>query len=262
MALRYTPATQGEYNRSLPVLHSKGNTMRVIFGSALAVTIVLIASSVAIRAQAPPAETSRAVAGGGIINAPGWTGKVDPTPENLTLDSAKFALEGKIMKVMTGPAVTYWNPANKASGDYTVKATFTEPKYMNLNSHPHPYGIMIAGNDLGTANQSLLYCAPYGNGTFIVRGFGPDAFQMNGRTGAANAAVHKAAGVGQPVTQDVALSVKGGRVECSVNGTVVAGYDKAEVVTAGKLKSTDGVYGLRFAHNTEVEVTGFAMTKN
>ena len=41
---------------------------------------------------------------------------------------------------------------------------------MNLNDHPHPYGIMIAGNDLGTPQQSYLYCAAYGNGTFIVRG--------------------------------------------------------------------------------------------
>jgi len=33
------------------------------------------------------------------------------------------------------------------------------------------------------------------------------------------------------------------------------------VVGAGKLKSTDGVYGVRFAHNTEVFVTGFKVTK-
>ena len=69
--------------------------------------------------------------------------------------------------------MTYWNPANKATGNYTVKATFTEPKYMSLNNHPHPYGIVIAGNDLGTPQQSYLYCAAYGNGKFIVRGFGP-----------------------------------------------------------------------------------------
>ena len=31
---------------------------------------------------------------------------------------------------------------------------------------------------------------------------------------------------------------------------------------AGKLASTDGIYGLRFAHNTEVIVTGFEMKKN
>jgi hypothetical protein len=85
---------------------------------------------------------------------------------------------------------------------------------------------------------------------------------MNGRRPEPNAAVNKAAGVGQPVTQEIALSVKGDRVECSINGTVVAGYDKSALVTAGKLKSTDGVYGLRFAHNTEVTVTGFGVTKN
>ena len=68
--------------------------------------------------------------------------------------------------------------------------------------------------------------------------------------------------MGEPVTQDVALSVKGDQVSCSINGTVVASYSKAELVTTGKLKSTDGVYGLRFAHNTEVQVTGFGVTKN
>jgi hypothetical protein len=158
--------------------------------------------------------------------------------------------------------VTYWNPANKATGDFTVKATFNEPKYMNLNSHPHPYGIFIAGSEMGTAGQSYLYCAAYGNGRFIVRGFGPGPFQMNGFSGEANAAVHKAAGIGQPVTQEIPLSVKGDRVECSINGAVVAGYNKAALITAGKLRSTDGIYGLRFAHNTEVTVTGLNVSKN
>jgi hypothetical protein len=60
----------------------------------------------------------------------------------------------------------------------------------------------------------------------------------------------------------VALSVKGDKVECAVNGTVVGSYDKATVVGAGKLKSTDGVYGLRFGHNTEAMVTNFGMSKN
>ena len=57
------------------------------------------------------------------------------------------------------------------------------------------------------------------------------------------------------------MSVKGDRVECSINGTVVASYTKADLVAAGKLKSTDGVYGIRFAHNTEATVTGFGLTK-
>ena len=207
-------------------------------------------------------ESSRSIAGGGVSVA-GWTGKIDAKEEanGMTLNSAKFAKEGNALHIVTGPAVTYWNPANKASGDYTVKATFKEPKYMNLNSHPHPYGIMIAGNDLGTDQQSYLYCAAYGNGNFIVRGFGPAAFQLNGPRGAADPAVNKAAAVGEPVTQEIALSVKGDKVECAINNKVVASYDKSALVTSGKLKSTDGVYGLRFAHNTEVMVTDLKVTK-
>ncbi len=233
--------------------------MRLVLASLLATASLLVFAQ---PPAAAPGDGSRAVAGGG-ISIPGWTGKIDANEEKngLTINSAKLSQEGSTIKATTGPAVTYWNPANKASGDYTVKATFLEPKYMNLNNHPHPYGIMIAGNDLGTENQSELYCAAYGNGNFIVRGFGPTVFNMNGR-GGPNAAVHKAAAVGEPVTQDIALSVKGNRVTCSVNGTEVAGYDKADLVTSGKLKSTDGIYGLRFAHNTEVQVTGFSMTKN
>jgi hypothetical protein len=234
--------------------------MRLVYGYALAVAAVMSAPNM-IGAQ--QAETARSVAGGG-ITAPGWTGKVDPNEEKngQSVSNAKLAMEGKDLHVTTGPATTYWNPANKAAGDYTVKATFTESKYMNLNDHPHPYGIMIAGNDLGTPQQSYLYCAAYGNGNFIVRGFGPEAFQVNGRRGESNAAVTKAAGPGQPVKQDIAVSVKGDKVECSINGTVVGSYDKATLVAAGKLKSTDGVYGIRFAHNTDAVVSGLAMTKN
>jgi hypothetical protein len=216
------------------------------------------------RAQAPAAaeDTGRSIAGGG-ITVPGWEGKVDDgaAKAGQTVKDAKLAPEGKGMRVTTGPAVTYWNPKNVAKGDYTVSATFNEPKFMNLNDHPHPYGIVIGGNDLGTDQQSLLYCAAYGNGTFIVRGFAPAAFQMGGRRPGANDAIHKAAGVGQPVEQVIAMSVKGDQVSCSINGTVVATYGKADVVAAGKLKSTDGVYGIRFAHNTDAVVTDLKITK-
>jgi hypothetical protein len=120
---------------------------------------------------------------------------------------------------------------------------------------------VIAGNDLGTDKQSYMYCAAYGNGNFIVRGFGPAPFQMNGPRGGSDPAVHKAAAVGEPVTQDIAISVRGDKVECSINDKVVASYDKSALVTTGKLKSTDGLYGIRFAHNTEVFVTGLTITK-
>jgi hypothetical protein len=209
----------------------------------------------------PMDETVHAVADGG-IKVPGWMGKTDGTGDKPgeTVNDSRFAKDGAAFHVTTGPAITYWNPANKVSGDYTVSATFTEPKFMNLNSHPHPYGIVIAGNNMGTATQSYIYCAAYGNGRFIVRGFGPASFQVNGR-GEANDAIHKAPGKDQPVTQDIAMSVKGDSITCSVNGTVVGTYPKSSLVTAGKLTSTDGVYGIRFAHNTDALVTNLKVTK-
>lgn len=206
-------------------------------------------------------ETSNKVADGGIKVA-GWTGVVDAREASAGhgVNDARFAADGRNIKVTTGPSITYWNPANRATGNYTVKATFTEAQFMGLNDHPHPYGIMVAGNDLGTPNASYLYCAAYGTGNFIVRGFGPAPFQMNGR-GEANAAIHKATAKGAPVTQEIAVSVSADKVECAINGTVVGSYPRSAVVAAGKLKSTDGVWGVRFGHNTEATISGLAMTR-
>ena len=178
--------------------------MRFIRGFIVAAAVVVLIPEVV-----PAQDASRPVAGGG-ISVPGWVGEIDAGAKKAgqTINDTKLTKAGNTLQVTTGPAASYWNPANKASGNYTVSATFTEPKYMNLNSHPHPYGIFIAGHDLGTDQDSELYCEAYGDGRFIVRGFGPEPFQMNGR-GEANAAVHKAAGPGEPVEQKIALSVKG-----------------------------------------------------
>ena len=231
--------------------------MHRIHGFVLAVAaLTLVSGASCVHAQ----DTNRPVAGGG-ITVRSWMGRIDPKElrGGEKLENARLTKDGDALQVTTGPAVAYWNPENTAGGNYTVKATFKEARYMNLNTHPHPYGIFIAGNDMGTDRQSYLYCAAYGNGTFIVRGFGPAPFQMNGR-GSSNSAVNRASGPGEPVTQEIALSAKGNKVECAINGTVVATYDKSLLVADGKLKSTDGVYGIRFAHNTEAIVTGLTMT--
>jgi len=237
--------------------------MRLVYGSAAAVAFA-VCTSAFVGAQAPAAQPDGpiAVKDGGIF-AKGWAGKIDAQEEKggANLNQSRLEDKGGTLMVRTGPATTYWNPANKAAGNYTVSATFNEPAYMNLMDHPHPYGIVIGGNDLGTDAQSYIYCAAYGNGTFILRGMGPAPFSVSSRKPEPNAAINKAAGKGSPVKQDIALSVTGDKIECSVNGTVVGSYPKADVVAAGKLKSTDGVYGLRFAHNTEVQVSNFKMTK-
>jgi hypothetical protein len=230
--------------------------MRVRFTIALTLACAFVAGGFLL-AQGDP---DKVIPGGGIF-VQGWTGKIDAgsTRQGRVLNDAKFTQEGNALHVITGPATTFWNPANTATGDYTVKATFLEPKFMDLNSHPHSYGIFIGGQKMGTDDMSLVYCVAYGDGRALIRGFGPAVFTL--LQPSPSAAVHKAAAVGQPVTQDIMWQVRGGRAECLINGTVVAGYDKAQIVSPGKLQSTDGVFGIRFTHNVESIITGFGMTK-
>jgi hypothetical protein len=226
--------------------------------------VVLIVGRTAIQKRligipgSPTVEGSRAVTDGG-IKVPGWSGKIDPAEQKagMTIADARFAEEAGALHVTTGPAVSYWKTDANIAGNYTVSATFNEPKFMNLNSHPHPYGVFIAGNDMGTVNQTAFYCGAYGDGRFIARGFGPEPFRLNGLFGDKNEAVHKAPAKGQPVMQDIALSVKGDTVTCSINGSAVATYDKASLAAPKRLKTLNGSYGLRLAHNTDVLVTNF-----
>lgn len=236
--------------------------MRRVYGTALVAAAIAILPTVACsQQQAGSADASRAVAGGGISVA-GWQAVMDPKEllSGATVQMAKLAKAGDALHVTTGPAIAYYNPANTATGAYTVKATFNEKEFMAINSHAHPYGVFVGGNDLTGSNASYLYCAAYGDGRFIMRGFGPAVFNLNGR-GAAAPSINKAEAKGKPVTQEIAINVNADNVECAINGAVVGTYPKTDVIGAGRLKSTDGVYGIRFGHNTEATVTGLMMTK-
>jgi hypothetical protein len=229
--------------------------MRLVRASAIAVAFACLFPALP-GAQMDP---DRVVPGGGIFAA-GWQGKIDAASvtQGRTINDSKFAQEGTALHLTIGPAAVYWNPANTASGDYTVKGTFKEPKYKDANSHPHPYGIFIGGTKMGTDQMTLVYCEPYGDGRILVRGFNPTAtrgvFTLMPPT--ANAAVAKAA-ADNSVTQNVQWTVKAGKATCSVNGTEVASYATADIVGPGKLDSLDGVYGIRISHNVEAIVTGF-----
>src|SRR5260221_12440169 len=85
-------------------------------------------------------DTSRKVPGGG-IKAAGWQGRVDAAEaaKGGKIDDSKLVLQGGELQLNNGPAAIYWNPANKTTGDFTVSATFPEPKYMSSHDHPHQY---------------------------------------------------------------------------------------------------------------------------
>src|SRR5215475_12299883 len=88
--------------------------MRRVHGLTVATAALTALTFVTAFTPALAQDQTKAVAGGG-ISAPGWMGQIDPGGRQ-PLSSSKLVKEGDVLHVTTGPAVSYWNPANKASG--------------------------------------------------------------------------------------------------------------------------------------------------
>jgi hypothetical protein len=228
--------------------------MRLVHGVVCAVALALVVPTVSAR-QAQD-EKDRAVAGGG-IKAAGWMGRVDAASagKGAKISDSKFVQQGADLVLNIGPAAVYWNPKNVAKGDYTVKATI---KNLKSNAgHPHSAGIFIGGANLeDETNATVTYCVAYTNGGALVRQLtGPKATTIFGGNRPANIlpAVHPEGPDG--ATNEIMWTVKGGVATCSMNGTVVA------TVEAGKMPSTDGIYGIRVTHNVDLTVSGLSVGK-
>ena len=226
-----------------------------IVAGAAALIIWAIPAMPAARGQQ---DADKKVAGGG-VTVKGWTGRVDSgNRQGLAITDSKLAPEGSGMRLMTGAAALYWNPANVGKGDFSVKATFDEAK--QPYNHPHPYGVFIGGKGLDGDQPQALYCAAYRSGNYIVRGFsGGKPFGIVQKP-SPNDAIAKGA-ADAPVKQEVTMRVSGDKVECTVNGASVWSATKADVTGAGKLDSTDGITGIRVSHNSDALVSGFAVGK-
>ena len=226
-----------------------------IVAGAAALIIWAIPAKPAARGQQ---DADKKVAGGG-VTVKGWTGRVDSgNRQGLAITDSKLAPEGSSMRLMTGAAALYWNPANVGKGDFSVKATFDEAK--QPYNHPHPYGVFIGGKGLDGDQPQALYCAAYRSGNYIVRGFsGGKPFGIVQKP-TPNDAIAKGA-ADAPVKQEVVMRVSGDKVECTVNGASVWSATKADVTGAGKLDSTDGVTGIRVSHNSDALVSNFAVGK-
>lgn len=226
--------------------------MRLVNAAAVAMAAALFVPA-GLGAQNQDAD--RSVAGGGIM-IDGWKGKVDARAagRGMSVNDSKLMMMGSDIHAQIGPASIYWNPANTATGAYTVKATIKETK-TDLG-HPHPAGLFIGGQDLETDQYKYLYCTVYGTGEFVVNEFTGTGNSPTTRAARqAHAAINKPAADGS-ATNDVAWRVTATRAECLVNGTVVAGFDRSA------LGSTEGIVGLRFSHNMDATISGFGIERN
>ena len=153
---------------------------------------------------------------------------------------------GSTLHAVNPQAAVYWNPANTASGTYTIKGTFT---LLKPSGHTNYYGLVFGGSGLDGAAQSYTYFLVAQDGTWLVKKReGEVASDVIAKK--ASDAVKKPGADGKSVN---ALEVRVGpdKIDYVVNGTVVQSAPKAGV-------KTDGIYGIRVNHMLEVSVDGLA----
>lgn len=184
----------------------------------------------------------------------GWKMRVDRSTEASDPDAPgniKFVTSGSGFHATNPQAAVFWNPANTASGAYTLKGTFTLVK---PSGHTNYYGLVFGGSGLEGASQSYLYFVVAQNGTWLIKRREGDATSIVAPK-TPNDAVKKPDAAG---TSTNALEVRVGadKVDFVVNGVVVRTEPKT-----GAMAKTDGVYGIRVNHQLEVQVDGLAVSK-
>jgi hypothetical protein len=183
----------------------------------------------------------------------GWKVRADRSQSATDPDGAgniKFVTEGKGFHATNPQAAVYWNPANSASGAYTLKGTFT---LMKPSGHTNYYGLVFGGGALEGAEQSYIYFEVAQDGDWLIKKRDGSA-TSNIAPKTPSDAVKKPDDTGKS-TNALEVRVGADKVDFVVNGTVVHSEPKTV------LAKTDGVYGIRVNHLLEVQVDGFGVSK-
>ena len=191
-----------------------------------------------------------------VAQAPaGWKVRADRSTSASDPDGAgtiKFVTMGTGFHATNPAAAVYWNPANTATGAYTLKGTFTLQKPSGHNNY---YGLVFGGGALDGAAQTYIYFLVAQDGTFLVKHRAGDAAVHDVTPRTPSDAVKKPGADGKSINA-LEVRVLADKIDYVVNGTVVTSTPKT-----GMTAKTDGTYGIRVNHLLEVHVDGFAVTK-
>ena len=185
----------------------------------------------------------------------GWKVRVDRSTTASDPDAAggiSFVTMGSGFHATNPQAAVYWNPANTATGAYTLKGTFT---LMKPSGHTNYYGLVFGGSDLEGPQQKYLYFMVAQNGTWLIKRRDGDATTDNVSAKEASDAVKKPDASGKS-TNALEVRVGADKIDYVVNGAVVHTTPKS-----GATAKTDGIYGIRINHLLEVQVDGFSVSK-
>jgi hypothetical protein len=186
---------------------------------------------------------------------PGWKVRLDRSQSAQDPDDKSgvtFMAMGKGFHVAGGPAGVYWNPSMTATGNFTLRGTFT---LLKPSSHTNYYGLVFGGAGLDGADQRYTYFTVAQDGTFLIKQrTGETTRDIKGYT--PSPSVKRPDASGKSVNA-LEVRVTGDAVSYLVNGMVVHTTPKSELKT-----STDGIVGFRVNHVTEVQVDGFEVQKS
>src|ERR1700685_2558198 len=99
----------------------------------------------------------------------GWKMRVDRSTSASDPDGSgpiKFVTMGSGLHATNPQAAVYWNPANTATGSYTLKGTFT---LMKPSGHTNYYGLVFGGSGLEGGQQKYLYFVVAQDGTWLIK---------------------------------------------------------------------------------------------
>src|SRR3954462_2765745 len=184
----------------------------------------------------------------------GWKQRLDRSTSASDPDAAgtvKFVTMGNGFHATNPQAAVYWNPANTATGNYTLKASF---RLVKPSGHTNYYGLVLGGSDLEGPNQSYIYFTVAQDGSWLLkRRDGEAAPTIAGKT--VTGAVKKLGADGTSVN-DLEVRVQASKIDYVVNGTVVHSTPKT-----GTTANTDGLAGIRVNHMLEVHIDNFSVIK-
>jgi hypothetical protein len=184
----------------------------------------------------------------------GWLARIDRSTDASDPDAAgdlKFTPMGSGFHMVTPKAAVLWNPANKVTGNYTLKATF---KLIKSTGYYEYFGLIFGGSGLEGPNQRYIYFMVNDDGTWLVkRRSGTLADEMSKKT--FNSWIKRTHLFGNS-TNILEVRVTQDAVAFAVNGNVVATIPKT-----GPLANTDGIYGIRSNHHLELEVEDFGISR-
>ena len=184
----------------------------------------------------------------------GWKMRVDRSAAASDPDASgniKFVTQGSGFHATNPQAAVYWNPANTATGSYTLKGTFT---LMKPSGHTNYYGLVFGGSAIEGPQESYLYFVVAQDGTWLIKRRGGDAAPtVSAKT--PSDAVKKPDASGQS-TNALEVRVGSDKIEFVVNGVLVSTQPKS-----GATAKTDGIYGIRVNHLLEVQVDGLGISK-